>query len=583
MRCRLTMLTLSHDRNCVPSGGSNQNKPGRPRSKRGMPSRTERGYMLRPHFAPIWLIALIIGVLTSPSLAAGAPDEYDPPEDDVYADQSAYSADDMQPDPSAAPRPTGPSGQAPPGSYTTETWDPEEVNADKGLDVVTSTAPSTWALTGVVIRETDGTPISGASVTFYRDLNPMIMARPDDDAPLRISGTTDADGSFAFVNLPLSGARYWETLTVAASGFGNYELQRMTNTADHTYQKTVELGASAQTYVEATQSVSGASRASFSAATAAGYVSHRYPPPSIRVGEYKPLLPNCEIDLNNPPADYDVKRYPWDFYVLYVLDNEVSPTWPTEAIKAVGQAVHSYAWFHTVNPGRAKDGADVQNNSNQFQCFRHRNRKIDVAYRRVARTIFSHRVLDADNAIGEARHEAGDPGCNSYPLQVNNLAQLGAKDWAEDCGLGDPGEWRDILNVYYSDPPIPGRPGTGPLHVADAFAPRRPNRVSYDNITAGQGKIKFFFRTIAGNSAGRESAVGWAYQIDRCRTFPCGWSRVYGRPRSGFRRALPGVPTSATISAPFSFCYSYRVRAWSPIGWSPYTYFRGGLPICPAA
>jgi hypothetical protein len=528
------------------------------------------------------LIVLALVALSGPSLARGDPDEYDPTEDDIYADQTAYGADDMDPDPSAAPRPRSPSGQAPAGSYTTETWDPEEVNADKGLDVVTSTAPSTWALTGIVMRETDGTPISGATVTFYRDLNPLIMARPDDDPPLTVTVTTDADGSFAFVNLPVSGVRYWESLTVAATGFGNYELQRMKNTSGHTYQKTVELGASAETYVEATQSVGTASRASFSAATAAGYVSHRYPPPSIRVAEYKPLMSNCEIDLDNPPA-YNVRRYPWDFYVLHVLGNEVSSSWPTEAIKAVGQAVHSYAWFHTVNPGRAIGGADVQNNSNQFQCFRHKNRKIDVAYRRVARTIFSHRLLDANNAIAEARHEAGVAGCNSYASQTNNLAQLGAKDWAEDCGLGDPGEWRDILNVYYSDPPIPNVPGTGPLHVADAFAPRRPNRVSYDNITAGQGNIKFFFRTIAANSAGRESAVGWAYQIDRCRTYPCGWSRVYGRPRSGFRRAIGGVPTSVTINDPLSFCYSYRVRAWSPIGWSPYTYFRGGLPICPAA
>src|SRR5205085_7394511 len=67
----------------------------------------------------------------------------------LSADQSDATTSDPDLSP-AAPQPVAPTGLLAPGTYTTETWGNTEVGNDRGLEVVSSTDPGTFSVTGIV-------------------------------------------------------------------------------------------------------------------------------------------------------------------------------------------------------------------------------------------------------------------------------------------------------------------------------------------------------------------------------------------------------------------------------------------------
>jgi hypothetical protein len=100
------------------------------------------------------------------------------------------------------PRPISPEGPA--GSWVAEYWSAEETMAEGGLCVVSESKPGTFALTGVVIQ--GDRPVRGAHVTFT-------PVHASEEATLETQ--TDQNGGFAFVDVPVRGARtcYRETIT----------------------------------------------------------------------------------------------------------------------------------------------------------------------------------------------------------------------------------------------------------------------------------------------------------------------------------------------------------------------------------
>jgi large repetitive protein len=107
---------------------------------------------------------------------------------ELSADQTP--ADSVDPDPNpAAPQPTTPTGVLSPGSYTTELWESSEVGNDRGLEVVSSTALGTFAMSGIVKDQTFQQPITGATVTVTVGATTL-------------STTTDSDGAWAVANMP---------------------------------------------------------------------------------------------------------------------------------------------------------------------------------------------------------------------------------------------------------------------------------------------------------------------------------------------------------------------------------------------
>lgn len=192
------------------------------------------------------------------------------PEDDAGvagADQSPATGDDTQPSP-AAPQPVSPTGPVPPGSYTTEVWSSEDTGTVDGLRVVSSTAPATSALTGVVIDGTTSDPVPGATVTLTRGSEVT-------------STTTDGSGAYAFINMPPGSY----DIDVSKVGYGLFTLANAAFDADEKYQETASLLASDQlTDMSQRGTVSPASAGTVSASDT--YPSNFRPPPTLRVAMY---------------------------------------------------------------------------------------------------------------------------------------------------------------------------------------------------------------------------------------------------------------------------------------------------------
>jgi hypothetical protein len=115
------------------------------------------------------------------------------------------------------------------GPYITEVWTPEETMAPGDLAVVSSTAPGTAALTGIVLDEVTGDPVLGASVT--------LQPSAGGSATTYVTGP---NGGYAFINIPAIGGATYD-LTVSATNFGAYRLVNDPYTTDETYQRKVRL------------------------------------------------------------------------------------------------------------------------------------------------------------------------------------------------------------------------------------------------------------------------------------------------------------------------------------------------------
>lgn len=153
----------------------------------------------------------------------------------VEADQTPPMSDETV-SLAPAPQPMSPLGPASPGTYATEEWESGETDTEYGLKVVTSTAPGTSALTGIVQDDATGEPIVGATVTMRCQIFRTI-----------VTTTSDSGGAFAFIDLPVN----TYTLTVTAPGYGSFSLFGNYE-ADSQYQVTVALTLTAQVETEST-------------------------------------------------------------------------------------------------------------------------------------------------------------------------------------------------------------------------------------------------------------------------------------------------------------------------------------------
>lgn len=134
--------------------------------------------------------------------------------------QTEATGDDTVRAPSA-PVPMSPAGRAPASSYTTELLDEQETLTSDGQYVVTSTAPGTYALTGVLLDGATGQQISGATVYLrVTTCAPTFCARPANGGS-EVSTTSDASGGFAFIDVPASAPSY---ISVTASGYDTFEI-----------------------------------------------------------------------------------------------------------------------------------------------------------------------------------------------------------------------------------------------------------------------------------------------------------------------------------------------------------------------
>ena len=159
-------------------------------------------------------------------------------------------------------------------TYSTSVWDAESSLAPTSLAVTSSTRSGTAALTGVVVDQNSNSPVAGA----------VVKATPAGGATTQT--TTDSNGAYGFIDMPASTAGTSYTLSVQATGYGDFTELNDVYLADNTYQQTVPIGNVTQTYDE---SVPVAETAPTSAASSGGdqtgrYLSQRHIPPTIRVG-----------------------------------------------------------------------------------------------------------------------------------------------------------------------------------------------------------------------------------------------------------------------------------------------------------
>jgi Carboxypeptidase regulatory-like domain len=132
-------------------------------------------------------VAMLCGQSTI-VMAATAPAETDL-SGQLASDQSATTGSEIV-TPMITPQATSVNGQ-PLGTLTTDVMASDEVDAPYDLQVFTSTGSGTSALTGVATDDATGSIIPGASVT----LQPSAGGSAS-------TVTTDANGGFAFANIP---------------------------------------------------------------------------------------------------------------------------------------------------------------------------------------------------------------------------------------------------------------------------------------------------------------------------------------------------------------------------------------------
>ena len=126
-------------------------------------------------------------------------------------DQRPAINEDVYLVPPASPAPV--SGSGPVGSFTSRFSGPEESLADNGLFAITSTAPGTSAITGIVRSFTTGRIVAGAKVTMVPS-----------SGGTSIVTTTDADCAFAFINLPVGDDGTDYDTIITKEGFGTFQV-----------------------------------------------------------------------------------------------------------------------------------------------------------------------------------------------------------------------------------------------------------------------------------------------------------------------------------------------------------------------
>jgi hypothetical protein len=487
------------------------------------------------------------------------------------------------------------------------------------LNVVTSTATGTFALTGIAIDQGSGDAVQGATVSLSRSGSTLG------------SVTTGADGGFAFSNMPPPVAPATVTLNVTSPSLGSYTLTNVASAADQTYQVTVFLDGTAQNWNDATSD--NGVRASFtestSSATSWRYPSNKYIPPSIRVAQYK-LDSGCgpQRDSQGNAFYLGTHRFRWRYYVLHVLAGEIKGNgWPggyvgQEATKTNAAAIQSYAWYRRLRsklapPYSGTAGANTAydiTNTTYSQCFVTGTVNTgvvspprtawskwlsDVLATRITDGTTPGTILNSEYRGANPTHPCSSTVCDFYfnvachpnqsppftdpyfgafattaspdPVSENRfrMSQLGAKAAEDRCGLNTETTgflfdgWTSITNYYYQ---LLGS-------VALGYVPPRPNTHTF-TTNAQNHTITFSFSSKVGTSPVQ---VAWRYNLVR---YGDGSYVSVCCSTTAPRSADDPVQTSLTYLPPSGTCYKYKVRASNPNGYSQFVDFNSGNVIC---
>ena len=474
------------------------------------------------------------------------------------ADQADEIGDDTVDD-AATPQPMSPSGPASPGTYTTTLWSSSEMDANTGLYAVDSTAAGTTAFSGIVQDDSTGDAISGATVT-------MSYLPCGTCAAVPTSTTSDAGGGFAFVNMPAT----TYTVSVAKSGYGTYTLLNDTYSANETYQTTVDLNASAQSY---DMTGSGTKAASTVTPTPPGSAySHFRVPPSIRVKMYDVWgrgVSGHEFCTQRIPATKPepVGNYAFDFYVLHVAQGEVNNVgYNLVGSKAFLSIAQNFGWLHKTLPG-SWDITDTRDT----QCFRPQEKLQNPNWRRGLPDVLDERIVwppsSSNTNLLETFYGSGSstPLCDdpAEPIHGGRASQNGIKARSEfsACLTTD---WRNIVKYYYQSgtqvlpvlrPPIPD---------AHATASPSTNQITFTYSSTGLGGLN----------------VAWKFHVQKRFVRSDGttyWRTLY---TTHWESKIRAVRTSITVTRPDGECARWRVRARNPAALSLPGAVNSGANVC---
>jgi Carboxypeptidase regulatory-like domain len=426
---------------------------------------------------------------------------------------------------SAPANPTPVDGAASATSSSQVYTSPEESTSSSGLMAYSSTESGTTALTGTIL-DSSGNPVNNASITLAPSAGGSALA-----------ATSDSAGAFAFVAVPVNGSSQSFDMTVNASGYGAYRVINDVYNADETYETSVELDTSAQTYDESTPPADSTVGAT-SADGPGGYPSNAKVPPTITVH----MLPHTSLCAPASSTGPD-RTWPWRYYILHVGAGELDSRFRGDAYKANAEAQQSYAWYHKIH-----QDTDINNTTN-FQCFKP-HRKVPVSrWKKAIIPVLKQRIALAGGSIQDTEYRAGSYSCNDS-VGFNKLSQLGSLYRAEHDACGGNESWQAIDQYYYTGTVDGGVSPDGPDHSLD----KNPS-----------GTIDFHF-----------SAVGaWEYQLQRT----CGgsWCLIADKDWSWKARH---IGDSFTYD-PHGNCHKYRVLATNPNGGGPAMRYNDGNTVCP--
>lgn len=421
-------------------------------------------------------------------------------------------------------------------SLTTSVLSPYYVDSPADLQVYTSTESGTSAVTGVVTGNSG--VISGATVILQPSAGGSAT-----------TVTSDSNGGFAFVNMPVGSSGTAYTISVSAPGYGSYAVTNDMYLPDLTYEMTVSLTTSAQSY-DASQTVSQGTQSTADTGALAPYTSFHRPPPTIKVAMYAQGA-NC-----TPSGSFTIKQYPFEYYALHVTASEIFHNWPETVVRANMVAITNYAWHFVRHPPNSSYNVDDTTN---FQCFE-TFQKIPSSWPGWMDGMFGS-ALQQSGDIEITQFRAGNNECSdpSFPANGNILSQLGSLALNRNCGYSF---YKNIDNYYY----------TGSF--ANNTSPPVPNT----SFSRPANAVKLTFPSQVSDSNGHTSNIGWVYTVDEFDTnLPTAhWITIYHK---GWEWSSRSIPTSFTRST--GSCFAYRAKATNPVGGSQYASFNNGNVICP--
>ena len=302
----------------------------------------------------------------------------------------------------------------------------------------------------LVLGTVPGGGASAASaVTGGMEGKVTYQGRPVAGAAVSAGGRTvrsGRDGAFRFPRFTVRGDYKLLDVSVAALGYGRWQLSRAQVRPNDTLVLTVELQKAAVSLSQPEPGLRQAAaaapaprtgvRTSAGASLPATHVgSQTRPPSTIRVfitGSWR-----CNVY-----ASGYVKRVDFKSYVKHVLPNEWIPSWRANSLRAGAMAVKSYAWYWYGQGGKwPYKGADVMDSV----CDQYYNPAVSYASTNAAVDYTWGYRLSKNGYVPQTQYYNGYyGGARPTGYYYGWLTQWGSKYYA-DRGYG----WQWILQYYY--------------------------------------------------------------------------------------------------------------------------------------